>query len=58
MYIYWRIQQDLTCLGEVIQFKDPAFKNAIRKWVKKNFGGIMLAEQITNGGDNNGTNYN
>jgi len=49
MYIYWRIQQDLTCLGEIIQFKDPVFINAIRKWVKKNFTGIMLAEEISSG---------
>ena len=49
MYIYWRIQQDLTCLGEIIQFKDPSFINAIRKWVKKNFSGIMLVEEVSSG---------
>ena len=25
MYVYWRIQQDLNCLGEMIVFHDPSF---------------------------------
>jgi len=44
MYLYWRIQQDLNCLGEVIRFHDPAFINALHKWVRKNFSNIALAE--------------
>jgi len=44
MYQYWRIQQDLNCLGEVIRFHDPAFINAFRKWVRKNFSRIAMAE--------------
>jgi hypothetical protein len=44
MYQYWRIQQDLNCLGEVIRFHDPAFINALQKWVRKNFSRIAMAE--------------
>lgn len=44
MYLYWRIQQDLTCLGEIIQFRDPALILSLRKWVRKNFTGLALAE--------------
>lgn len=44
MYLYWRIQQDLNCLGEVIRFHDPAFANAFHKWMCKNFRSIALAE--------------
>jgi DNA-binding phage protein len=44
MYLYWRIQQDLNCLGEVIRFHDPAFVNALHKWVRKNFSSIARAE--------------
>jgi hypothetical protein len=44
MYLYWRIQQDLNCLGEVIRFHDPAFANAFHKWMCKNFIRIALAE--------------
>ncbi|MBA2882113.1 hypothetical protein HNR65_002454 [Desulfosalsimonas propionicica] len=46
MYLYWRIQQDLNCLGEVIRFHDPAFANAFHKWVRKNFNSIALAEDF------------
>ena len=44
MYLYWRIQQDLNCLDEVIRFHDPAFANAFHKWMCKNFIRIALAE--------------
>ncbi len=44
MYLYWRIQQDLNCLGEVIHFHDPAFINALQKWVRKNFYSLARVE--------------
>jgi hypothetical protein len=46
MYIYWRVQQDLNCLGEVIQFHDPSFIRNQRQWIQKNSAGIALAESI------------
>jgi len=44
MYLYWRIQQDLNCLGETIQFTDPSFIRCYRQWLRKNLAGIALAE--------------
>jgi hypothetical protein len=47
MYLYWRIQQDLNCLGEYIQFHDPALFNAMRKWVRKNYSRMIVAESLS-----------
>ncbi len=44
MYFYWRVQQDLNCLGEVIVFHDPCFIHALKRWVRKNIAGIWQAE--------------
>ena len=44
MYLYWRIQQDLNFLQEVILFHDPSFIRALHNWVKKNAGGLAIAE--------------
>ena len=44
MHFYWRIQQDLNCLGEVLVFRDPCFTRTLREWVFRNAGGIALAE--------------
>ena len=46
MYVYWRIQQDLSCLGEVIHFHDPAFINKMRKWIRKNHGSLAMMEDV------------
>lgn len=46
MFLYWRVQQDLNCLGEVIQFHDPTFIRCQKQWVRKNAIGIALAEQV------------
>ncbi|MFO7802377.1 MAG: hypothetical protein R6V55_08800 [Desulfovermiculus sp.] len=51
MYLYWRIQQDLNCLGEFIQFHDPALRNAMHKWAKRNFNRMVLAESLTSSPD-------
>lgn len=51
MYLYWRIQQDLNCLGEFIQFHDPALRNAMHKWAKRNFNRMVLAESLASGPD-------
>ncbi|MEZ4524377.1 MAG: hypothetical protein R2941_00450 [Desulfobacterales bacterium] len=44
MHFYWRVQQDLNCLGEIICFHDPALIRSMRKWVKKNMNGLLAAE--------------
>lgn len=46
MYLYWRVQQDLNCLGEVIRFVDPSFIRCHKQWLKRNVAGIALAEGI------------
>ena len=46
MYVYWRIQQDLNCLGEVILFHDPSLVRCLREWVRKNFAGLAAAEGL------------
>ena len=46
MYLYWRVQQDLNCLGEVLRFIDPALKRCYTRWMRKNASGIALAEDL------------
>jgi len=53
MYIYWRVQQDLSCLGEVIQFHNPSFIRNHREWIKRNATGIAIAETMCNENSNN-----
>lgn len=47
MQIYWRIQQDLNCLGEMIVFHDPGFLRRFRQWARKNARGLAIAEGFT-----------
>ncbi len=44
MYLYWRIQQDLNTLGEVIRFHDPSLIRSLRIWVGKKSGVLAMAE--------------
>ena len=44
MHLYWRIQNDLDCLGEVIQFTDPGMIRSLRQWIRKNIGALVMAE--------------
>jgi hypothetical protein len=46
MHLYWRIQQDLNCLGECIQFHDPGMIRSLRKWMRKNVAGLLMAENL------------
>jgi len=46
MYLYWRVQQDLNCLGETIHFHDPGLIRSHKQWVRRNITGISLAEDI------------
>ena len=47
MQLYWRIQQDLSCLGETIGFTHPGFKRCYLLWIRKNAVGLALAEGLT-----------
>jgi len=44
VHVYWRIQQDLACLGEFLIFRDPSFNRCFRVWMKKNATGVSWAE--------------
>jgi hypothetical protein len=44
MHLYWRVEQDLRCLGEIIHFHDPCLLRCRRQWQQRNAGGIALAE--------------
>ena len=44
MHLYWRIQQDLSCLGEIIMFHDPGLIRSIREWARKNRAALVMAE--------------
>ncbi len=43
MFLYWRIQQDLSYLGEYIQFHDPALIRSMQTWIRKNYTGLAFA---------------
>lgn len=47
MHLYWRVQQDLYFLGEVIGFTHPGFRRCYLLWIRKNAAGIALAEGLT-----------
>ncbi len=49
MQLYWRVQQDLSCLGEIIRFHDPALIRSMQRWVRKNIGGLTMAEGLFDG---------
>ncbi|MFO8110987.1 MAG: hypothetical protein R6T92_00610 [Desulfosalsimonadaceae bacterium] len=46
MHIYWRIQQDLTCLGEVLLFKNPCLIREYTNWAKKKAACLAMIEGI------------
>lgn len=46
MYFYWRVQQDLNCIGETLTFIDPSIKRCYWLWMRKNASGIALAEGL------------
>lgn len=45
MYLYWRIQQDLNCMGEFLMFRDPCFNRCFRDWMRRNATGLAMAEE-------------
>jgi len=46
MYLYWRVNNDLNCLGECIQFHDPVFIRCYCEWIRKNANALVLAEDL------------
>lgn len=46
MHLYWRVQQDLNEMGNFIIFHHPGLVRAFEKWVRKNAGGLAVAESI------------
>jgi len=46
MYVYWRINTDLNCLGESITFRDPVFIRCYRQWIRENVLALALAEDV------------
>jgi hypothetical protein len=46
MYLYWRINNDLNCLGESIKFHDPVFIRCYHQWIKENAYALALAEGL------------
>ena len=46
MFLYWRVQQDLDCLDEIMIFHNPSFIRSYKKWMKRNAYGILLAEGV------------
>lgn len=46
MYIYWRVQQELNEMGNVLVFHHPNMIRELNKWVKKNAGGLAIGEQL------------
>ncbi len=46
MYLYWRVQNDLDCLGEVIHFNDPGLIRCLRSWMRKNMAGLIMAAEL------------
>ena len=47
MYLYWRINNDLNCLGESIRFHDPVFIRCYHQWIRQNAYALALAEGMT-----------
>jgi hypothetical protein len=46
MYIYWRIQQELNEIGNVLIFQHPGIIRELKKWIKKNAGGLAIGEEL------------
>ena len=46
MFFYWRVQQDLTCLGEKLIFHEPCLIRSLERWMHKNATGLAIAEDF------------
>jgi hypothetical protein len=46
MLFYWRVQSDLNEIGNLLIFKHPNLSREYERWVRKNAGGLALAEDL------------
>lgn len=46
MFIYWRVQQDLDELANVLVFHHPNFAREYEKWCRKNAAGLRIAADL------------
>lgn len=46
MHLYWRVQQDLNDLGEVINFSDPRLVRSHLGWVCRNIDSLFMAMEL------------
>ncbi len=46
MYLYWRVQQDLEQMGNVLVLHNPNMIREFKKWVTKNRTGLLLANGL------------
>ena len=44
MYSYWRINEELKYLGEVLVFHDPSLKRCYEEWVCKRAEALAMLE--------------
>ena len=42
MHLYWRVIEELKCLGEVVYFHDPSLLREYRRWLHKNSDAISM----------------
>ena len=49
MHLYWRVQLDLNEMGSVLILHNPNLIRAFRLWIKKNAGGLAIAQNLTAG---------
>jgi hypothetical protein len=44
MYSYWRINEELKYMGEVIVFHDPSLKRCYMEWVRRKADVLSMLE--------------
>ena len=47
MHLYWRIQNDLDAIGNLLIMNHPSLNREFQKWVKRNAEGLAVAEDLT-----------
>jgi hypothetical protein len=44
MHLYWRINEELKYLGEVLVFHDPSLKRCYEEWICKKAGALSMLD--------------
>jgi hypothetical protein len=47
VYLYWSVQIDLDAIGCLLVLRDPNLNREFEKWVRKNAGGLAMAQDLT-----------